>query len=199
MFRNRYFIVGVGVGIIVGVLLLQMILVGQQLTPELTREQLEQAAERQGLRLIPIDGATNKPKQTTTDVSGAVDKKAADESQSSTEADSDKQLEETASVEVSSAAVHVEDALLKEDTDSKSNGAIEAEPQFVDIRIKPNLSSIAIAEQLEQAGVISDSDDFVSYIKDEKKQTMLRAGYFKFEVPSTNEQALKVLTSHPNG
>ncbi|WP_195573215.1 hypothetical protein [Paenibacillus sp. 1001270B_150601_E10] len=53
MFKNREFLIGLGAGMIIGVLLLQMILIGQQQTrTPLTETELQQEAARQGYDLV---------------------------------------------------------------------------------------------------------------------------------------------------
>lgn len=56
MFKNREFLIGLGAGIIIGALLLQMIWIGQQQTrTPLTEIELQQEAARQGYDLVNKD------------------------------------------------------------------------------------------------------------------------------------------------
>ncbi|MBN3526221.1 hypothetical protein [Paenibacillus apiarius] len=57
MFKDRRFLIGLGAGIIIGGLLLQLILLGQKYEVPLTEQELRGAAERAGLELVP----RNKP------------------------------------------------------------------------------------------------------------------------------------------
>jgi len=199
MFKNRYFVVGLGCGIIVGVLLLQMIMTGQNMMHTLTKEQLEREAERQGYQLVPVNAEKPSALEIDSDalvsqhdsedgpeLSANVEKPVASPSHSNKVNASEQEQATVEEAEVQTAA---------------SAGTAEEPGETVskNIYIKPNTTSTAIAEQLMEAGVIADDVAFAEYIKTQQMQSKLRAGSFKFQVPSTHEQALKVLTSHPNG
>lgn len=182
MFKNKYFIMGIGVGMIIGVLLLQLIVTGQQWTPQLTKEQLQREAEQLGYTLVPEqteegDASSNSVAVSTPPNVPLTDKDTLKSDQSTDPSST------TASSSESTEA-------------SKTDGN---QSEFVTIQIKSSTPSKRIAEQLEEAGVIEDALKFDKYVISLQQQRKLRAGKFKFEIPSTHEQVLQVLQSDPNG
>lgn len=219
MFKNRYFIMGLGCGIIIGVLLLQMIWTGQQITPSLSKEQLEQEAKRQGYELVAPNNSEKTgmlPEEEQQDDSQAVqgnDLREEDNGETaspvtsspdpSITADESKESSEQATTKLPATDTTEQDesnaAIDKQQSPEASDTEKEPVLESKQVRIKPNMTSKQIATQLANDGVIADAAEFEAYIKSKKKQTQLRAGYFIFDVPSTNERALTILISHPNG
>lgn len=224
MFKNRYFIMGLGCGIIIGVLLLQMIWTGQQITPSLSKEQLEQEAKRQGYELVvpknsektgmlPTDNNEQDKQQEdqpavqdndlpkedngvpTAPVTSSPNLSITTEESKESSEQATTKLPATDTTEQEESKVAIDKQQSPETSDTEKEPVLESKQ----IRIKPNLTSKQIATQLANDGVIADAAEFEAYIKSKKKQTQLRAGYFIFDVPSTYERALTILISHPNG
>lgn len=205
MFKNRYFIMGLGCGIMIGVLLLQMIWTGQQMTPTLSKEQLEQEAKRQGYELVIPDN--NQKENLLPSSEGSEEQQPADAEADSTS--SAEQLDASQKVDITavndkqqpepSADNSVEPAEIDKSTNVETNISPEDVKKTKQVRIKPNLTSSQIAVQLVDDGIIDNANEFEAYIIAKKKQTQLRAGYFIFDVPSSYENALTTLISHPNG
>lgn len=178
MFKNRYFIMGLGCGMIIGVLLLQLIWTGQNMTPTLSKEQLEQEAKRQGYELVLPDNNLQE---------GLVP---------STEGDEDNPAVGTVDETVQGGESQQDEAMQEKPSGEETE---VHEKDTKQVRIQPKMTSSQIASQLADLGIIDNAEEFEAYIKLKQKQTLLRAGYFIFEVPSTYEQALTTLTSPPNG
>ena len=60
MFKDRRFLIGLGAGIIIGGLLLQMIFIGQKYAVPVSEQELREAAERAGLELVPRNNQVNE-------------------------------------------------------------------------------------------------------------------------------------------
>ncbi|MCG7407465.1 hypothetical protein MH117_08525 [Paenibacillus sp. ACRRX] len=210
MFRNRYFLIGLGTGIIIGVLLLQIMLIGQKSVPQLTEQQLIREAERQGFDLVQKRSSALSERSSTTEANppakDTVRTSALDQPSKADKASKDagavssiskqqpdnikiKQVDKT---QVSSVPTNV-----KKDSSQKTSTKPK-EKQSKSIRIIPNSSASSVSKQLADADIVDDAASFEAYIKKQKKQTKLRAGTFNFEVLSSYEKALAVLTSHPN-
>lgn len=71
--------------------------------------------------------------------------------------------------------------------------------QEAKIKVVYGSGSRDIAKQLAEAGIVESAEEFERYVATQKKQGKLRTGTFRFPVPSTKEEALRILTSKPNG
>ncbi|WP_036696940.1 endolytic transglycosylase MltG [Paenibacillus taiwanensis] len=213
MFRNRYFLIGLGTGIIIGVLLLQIMLIGQKSVPQLTEQQLIREAERQGFELVQKRSAVLPERSSSTEANpnkdtvhtSALDPATqVDKASVNAAADSSANKHQPASTPTKQAAKQAvkeegasHPANVKKDSSQKASSKPK-EKQSKSIRIIPNSNASSVSKQLADAKIVDDAASFEAYIKKQKKQTKLRAGTFKFEVSTSYEQALAILTSHPN-
>ncbi|WP_374019884.1 hypothetical protein ABU162_09655 [Paenibacillus thiaminolyticus] len=186
MFKDRRFLIGLGAGMMIGSLLLQLTLVGERAAEPLTEAELRREAERAGYELIPhgalADGTaeggdaaqppTPASSGTPSQEEGA-EKKAADGS--------------------GQAAKPGSSAAKKEDPPPTQ---VKQEAR---IKVAYGSGSRDIAKQLADAGIVESAEEFERYVAKQKKQGKLRTGTFLFPVPSTMEEALRILTSKPNG
>ena len=65
--------------------------------------------------------------------------------------------------------------------------------EIVDITINPGEGSYAISSKLEQSGLIDDASEYDAYLCDNGYHTKLRAGVHKIPMGSTREEIAKLL------
>lgn len=70
------------------------------------------------------------------------------------------------------------------------------EPETIKIEIGPVATAREIATLLEEKGVVSDSDEFITYIISQNSSRTLLHGTKTFALNSDNETALKVLKTY---
>ncbi|MGG4395419.1 hypothetical protein ABEX25_14050 [Paenibacillus thiaminolyticus] len=195
MFKDRRFLIGLGAGMIIGSLLLQLTLIGERAAEPLSEAELRRQAERAGYELIPQGamadgtaegGAAAQPH--TPASSGAPSKEEGAEKKAAGGSDSE--------------ANPASSAAKKQDpppAEKKQVPPLTEVKQEAKIKVAYGSGSRDIAKQLADAGIVESAEEFERYVAKQKKQGKLRTGTFLFPVPSTMEEALRILTSKPNG
>ena len=196
MFKDRRFLIGLGAGMMIGSLLLQLTLIGERAAEPLTEAELRREAERAGYELIPQGamadgtpeggGAAQPP--TPPASSGAPSKEEGAEKKAAGGSGQD--------------ANPASSAAKKQDpppAEKKQAPPLTEVKQEAKIKVAYGSGSRAIAKQLADAGIVESAEEFERYVAKQKKQGKLRTGTFLFPVPSTMEEALRILTSKPNG
>ncbi|CAH8710188.1 endolytic transglycosylase MltG [Paenibacillus thiaminolyticus] len=195
MFKERRFLIGLGAGVIIGSLLLQLTLIGERAAEPLTEAELRREAERAGYELIPQGAmADGTPEgggaaQPPTPASGGAPSK-------------EEGAEKKAAGGSGQAAKPGSSAEKKQDpppAEKKQAPPLTEEKQEAKIKVAYGSGSRDIAKQLADAGIVESAEEFERYVAKQKKQGKLRTGTFLFPVPSTMEEALRILTSKPNG
>lgn len=188
MFKDRRFLIGLGAGMILGSLLLQLTLIGERAVEPLTEPELRREAERAGYELIPRGAMAN-----TTAEGG-------DAEQPQPPAGSGTPRQEDGGDEAKKAAGGSDSAAKPAPSAAEKQEPSPAEvKQEAKIKVVYGSGSRDIAKQLAEAGIVESAESFERYISKQKKQGKLRTGTFLFPVPSTMEEALRILTSKPNG
>lgn len=186
MFKDRRFLIGLGAGMIIGSLLLQLTLIGERAAEPLSEPELRREAERAGYELIPRGAMANgtaeggRVAQPRTPASSGAPRQ-------------EKGGEKEAAGGSDSAANPASSAAKKQDSPPAEV------KQEAKIKVAYGSGSRDIAKQLADAGIVESAESFERYIAKQKKQGKLRTGTFLFPVPSTMEEALRILTSKPNG
>lgn len=175
MFKNRTFVAGLGVGIIAGAILLQLMQIGDESQRKLSG----------GFQ----DGEPKLYTQAELDTKLAEEReKAINEAEKAAPPASEKP-DESPSVEAAAPPA-------KEDKNDEAAEQPAAEEKPVvkkQVRITGGMNLTDTAELLAKQQLISDKDAF---IKAMNKKTV-RAGYFIFEGNPTVEEIIRILTSQP--
>ncbi|OME80025.1 hypothetical protein BK120_19470 [Paenibacillus sp. FSL A5-0031] len=175
MLKSRVFLMGLGAGIIIGALLFQLMLSGEQ-----SRQRLSDLGKESDEKLytqLEVDAllkANQDSLQLNKDNTGGQETKPAD--------DSDKAKEQTSEAK----------------TDKAAPMAVPVQEQSKVkhvIRIKAGSSLTNTAELLASNKIIKDKTAFVSKMKKSKK--LVRAGYFLFHEEITVEEAIRIVTGEP--
>mgnify|MGYP001180874485 CR=1 FL=1 len=176
MFKNRSFVAGLGVGIIAGAILLQLMQIGDESQQNLS----------DGFK----DGEPKLYTQADMDTKLAEERaKAIKEAEQATEATTEKPEE--------SPAPEASKPPADEDKKDVTAQKPEAEEESVlikrQVRITGGMSLTDTANLLAEQQLISDKDAFIKVMS--KKP--VRAGYFIFEGDPTIEEIIRILTSKP--
>ncbi|BFH14801.1 endolytic transglycosylase MltG [Paenibacillus melissococcoides] len=185
MFKDRRFLIGLGAGIICGSVLLQLTLIGERAADPLSEPELRRQAERAGYELIPRGAMADG----TAEGGGA--------ELPPTPASSGTQRQEEGAGKKAAGG----DSAAKPDSSAaKKQAPPPAEvKQEAKVKVAYGSGSRDIAKQLAEAGIVESAEEFERYVAKQQKQGKLRTGTFRFPVPSTMEEALRILTSKPNG
>ncbi|WP_141500751.1 hypothetical protein [Paenibacillus luteus] len=182
MLKNRLFFIGLGAGIIVGALLFQLMLSGEQSRERLglmgqgVDEKLYTQAEVEALIQEERDSTQTKEEPQPTSSPDAIKDEPVAENNASTDAPAIAPTENVTEAPVEPPAAELE--------------AIEHV-----IRIEPGSSLSKTAELLAANFIIADEAGFINQMKKSKKQ--VRAGYFLFHENSTVKEAITVVTGQP--
>lgn len=172
MRKYRSGLMGLGIGLMIGASMLQLILAAQDQSKPLTREQLEKKAEAAGYVVYSADKPLYTEEELQAKIEEAIQqaqKKA--EAAEPTSAPSDKQeIEPPAKTSPESDA-----------SPSASPGATDSEdPKATTLYVKTGMTLTEVAAKLEQLGVVEDGDDFLdkcwSIAKDLKVGTAVFTG-----------------------
>ncbi|MFX3632945.1 MAG: hypothetical protein ACE3L7_01260 [Candidatus Pristimantibacillus sp.] len=182
MLKNRIFLTGLGIGIIVGALLLQLMSLGEQSQLKLkaslnkdeevlfTQKEVDAMldAERVSMGLNAKVDAESKTEVTTeTDKQDEVKEDAAAESE---------QPEQNANSE-------------------EGQPAAEVAPKETRLHIKGGMNLTSIAKLLAENDIISDQAEFIKQMNKTKKP--VRAGHFVFSGQPTLKEVMTIITTKP--
>ncbi|MBG9793128.1 hypothetical protein ABD76_11765 [Paenibacillus dendritiformis] len=194
MIKDRRFLIGLGAGIICGSVLLQLTLIGERAAEPLSEPELRRQAERAGYELIPRGAMAD----------GKADGGGADQPPAPAGSGTPRQREDAQKKAAggSGPAAKPGSSAAKEldppPAEAKREANLE-QKQEAKIKVAYGSGSRDIAKQLAEAGIVESAEEFERYVAKQKKQGKLRTGTFRFPVPSTNEEALRILTRKPNG
>lgn len=181
MIRNRQFMTGLGIGLIVGALLLQIMMIGQGPNGKLqTKEQIEQAAAALNLKVVSADQEllTEEEWQEKAEQEQA----GLDEGiESEDPADpSNPDAPNTPGAPDDPDLPGGEGAVSVPETTSPASPK-EPDKATVTYKISHGSTLTGVAEGLLKAGVISDKEAFLQAAKDKKINYKVRTGTFTFE------------------
>lgn len=172
MRKYRSWLMGLGIGLILGASMLQLILIAkdqeQRVAGEqpISRERLDAEAKKAGLVILPADARTYTQEELDAKVAEAV---AAAES----------------SKIDSKSTPKLPPAQAKDTNRAK-------EPKIVTLNVRSNMPLSTVANELQKLGVIEDADDFVK--KAESIATKLEIGTSVFVGKPTYKQIMAELT-----
>lgn len=203
----KYYLRGLGVGIVVTSLILGIGLGSRKET--LSNEEIKERARALGMVEEPVtvaEAATQQEEETADDPELEDDAESEVSSEptadASAEADAEKaagtepeiNVESEASV-TPSATPEANDESTPEVSATPKVGSEKAadSKEIVDITINPGEGSYAISRKLEQSGLIDDASEYDAYLCDNGYHTKLRAGVHKIPMGSTREEIAKLL------
>jgi hypothetical protein len=172
VFKNRTLLMGLGIGLMTGAILLQMVNFANQLgSPQAavpqpseswTTEQLRDAASNKGFIILAKDETWYSKQQLEDAVNKAV-------------TDAEAQWQANASTDASS-------------------GTSEEDGFTKGIYIKPRMDASQIAKQLKEFGIIDNSDTFIDSLSQQKLNTKVHFGYFEFPPNASMQDVILAIT-----
>lgn len=177
MLKNRTFLFGLGTGIIIGALLFQLMLSGEQSRQRLNEK--DSSADEKSYTQVEVDTllkAERDSMQLNQEINTGVE---------------DSQSKPTAT------AVPVKEESSKSDK-NEINPTVSQEqkaPVKHVIRIEAGLGLSKTAELLASQNIIEDQAVFVNKMK--KSKQLVRAGYFLFQENITADAAIAIVTGEP--
>lgn len=215
----KYYLRGLGVGIVVTSLILGIGPGGRKET--LSNEEIKERARALGMVEEPVTVAEAAPQQkeelpeaeATDDpqlkddaadeadaelpVSASAEPEASTAPEASTEPALNAEPTASASPETSAepapSAEPEASAMPEAVTTLKAGGETAETKEIVDITINPGEGSYTISSKLEQSGLIDDAAEYDAYLCDNGYHTKLRAGVHKIPMGSTREEIAKLL------
>lgn len=184
MIKNRHFMLGLGSGLIAGALLLQLMLIGQGGGALYTREQIRQAAEQAGLKVVEGDQEllTEEEWLEKSGMENGGQNGAAEEP------DSPVSPQNPSSPGAPNEPVQPgsgEEKPLSEPDQAQADSPVApSKPAAATVEYKIAYGSTldGVAEGLYQSGVISDKEAFLDTAKAKKINYKVRTGTYTFQV-----------------
>ena len=219
----KYYLRGLGVGIVVTSLILGIGLGSRKET--LSNEEIKERARALGMVEEPVTVAEAAMQQEeelpgaeaaddpATDVSTTPEASAelTADAEADTEQAADTEPDRNATPEVSNEPAASASATPEVSAEPTAGATSEADDEtvpgatpkagtepaetkeIVDITINPGEGSYAISSKLEQSGLIDDASEYDAYLCDNGYHTKLRAGVHKIPMGSTREEIAKLL------
>ena len=205
----KYYLRGLGVGIVVTSLILGIGLGSRKET--LSNEEIKERARALGMVEEPVtvaEAATQQEEELpgaeaaddpATEVSTAPEASAelTADAEADTEQAADTEPDRNATPEVSAEPTAGVTSEADDETAPGATPQAGTEPaetkEIVDITINPGEGSYAISSKLEQSGLIDDASEYDAYLCDNGYHTKLRAGVHKIPMGSTREEIAKLL------
>ncbi|GIP21455.1 endolytic transglycosylase MltG [Paenibacillus sp. J22TS3] len=209
--KNRTFLLGLGVGLIAGALLLQIMLIGQGTASSqlLTAQQVKEAAQRFNLKVY--DEAEKvytaqeweaKPKeakpgeQTSPETKKPVEPKAPSSTTDPAKPDSASAPKEPAApdgVDKSSTAPDTPKTTTPKQTEAPKK------PETISFKISSGDTLSKVADNLKKSGIIDDKSAFIQKAVDKKSNYRLQTGTYSFEEGESAASIISKITSKPSG
>lgn len=214
--KNRTFLLGLGVGLIAGALLLQIMLIGQGTAGSqlVTKQQVKEAAARLDLKVV--EGSD----QLLTAQEWEAKSKEADPTQPSKQSESKSPdtpktpASTTKPTEPQSATEPQQPAKPSEADKSSAASSPDApgvttpqthkpdapkKPETVTYKISSGDTLSKVADGLKSAGVISDKSAFIKKAVDQKSNYSLQTGTYSFDQGESIVSIITKITSKPSG
>lgn len=191
--KNKYFLRGLGTGIIFGAL----IMLAAYMTSgayKITDEEIMKRAEKLGM--VKVENSI--PLATDSDIDADNVSSASDEV-TTTEGSKEDVTEDTSTTEEASTTEQNSEEVTSEEatTEEKDNKDDKADDTYVTakITVASGMSSTQVAQMLQEAGIISDYLDFDAYLTANGYSTQIRVKTTEFNSKMTYEEIAVALTS----
>lgn len=215
MFRNRNFMLGLGIGLIIGAFLLQIMNIGQgQQNKLVTEEQVRQAAEKLQLKVVGED----EQLLTEAEWKAKADEKAVEEGSAEEPAQPEKPKApqtpaapqepqsggENASDKTAAGQSEAADPVTPEQPETKAPeaaepaGVTEPEPTSVRYKIVYGDTLTSVADGLQKAGIIPSSEAFIKEASKRGINTKIRTGTYSFQVGEKHSSIITKITAKPS-
>ncbi|RCX21279.1 hypothetical protein DFP94_10225 [Fontibacillus phaseoli] len=183
MIRNRQFMTGLGIGLIVGALLLQVMLIGQGQAGKLkTKEQVEQAAASLNLKVVERNQELLTEEEWRARSEEALPGEGETEGGlNETKVPADPEAPNTPTAPADPEKSDPSGSLAVPETTTPESPK-EPDKGSVKYKIAYGSTLTGVAEGLLQAGVISDKEAFLKQAKAKHINKKVRTGTFTFEV-----------------
>lgn len=175
MLKNRTFLIGLGTGIIIGALLFQLMLSGEQ--SRLKLNERDSSAEEKTYTQVEVD-ALLKAERDSMQLDQEISAGAEETKKAATPVPVKELPTHTTSNETKATAAPVKKAAVKHV-----------------IRIEAGTGLSKTADLLASKGIIDDQAAFVQKMK--KSKQLVRAGYFLFQERITVDAAIAIVTGEP--
>lgn len=172
---KRSLLLGLGIGMVMGAILMQLFLIGEQ-----TSNDLQNKDETINGIQSPIFSSPESENSEINNTENSVQ----DEATNSKDEESEPEASPTP----------ISDNQLNSDTENREYSEEEKFPNTLLLRVYSGATVSETAEVLFNNNIIDDKDSFVTYVRSKAK---LRAGYFFINRHLTNDQALKILSGSP--
>ena len=193
----KYYLRGLGVGIVVTSLILGIGLGSRKET--LSNEEIKERARALGMVEEPVtvaEAAAQQEAEATDDpqLKDDADPELKDDTADKADAEPEVSSETTPGAEPTASAAPEASALPEASAVPEAGSETAAETkEIVDITINPGEGSYTISSKLEQSGLIDDAAEYDAYLCDNGYDTKLRAGVHKIPMGSTREEIAKLL------
>lgn len=178
--KVKYFLRGLGIGILVTTLLL-FVGARKNVQESMTDEQIMQRAKQLGM-LRKDEVSDYKMDQNLDNIKETINASASPEPTKKAEV-SEKENQEKAEPSVSP-----EKKPVKKKEEKKK------EVQTISIKIEPGMVSQSIARYLFQKNVVGSAADFNTYMQEHNVTGKLRAGEFEIPIDATYEEIVEIIT-----
>ena len=213
----KYYLRGLGVGIVVTSLILGIGLGSRKET--LSNEEIKERARTLGMveeSITVAEAAAQKEEEAQEKVTADPVPEENAEGDAETIVSAEPEVSSEPAVSVSAAPETSEEPKVSAASEPAASAAPEAgatpeagvkpvadeaeedsgtapEKEIVDITINPGEGSYVISQKLEQSGLIDDATEYDAYLCDNGYHTKLRAGVHKIPMGSTREEIAKLL------
>ncbi|MDO7905803.1 peptidase [Paenibacillus sp. JX-17] len=202
MIKNRTFILGIGIGLILGALLLQLAIIGkgEEATPassstgELTREELEAAAKQLNLKVTDSSEQLMTEEQWREKVISDNKKAAVQSSKAPAAAE---KPAEPAAPKTPEAKSSTQAQTAAPQNPSKPVTTQPETPQ-VNYKISSGSNLNSVAQGLKEAGVIRDAAAFRSRASELKINRKIQSGTFTFNKGESFDSIINKITIKPS-
>lgn len=192
--KNRSFMSGLGVGLIMGAILLQLMIVGEgQVSPlkdqsanDLTREEIEEKAKALDLKVTESSEQLLTEEEWKQQKLEQSSQPQGETTQVPTQATPAKEVTKPSSPnepvkkEETSSTVVSPKTQTTVPTKTPVSPSKTVAPQVVEYKIKKGSNLTNIAEDLEKIGVITSSDQFIKQAAEQKINRKIREGSYTF-------------------
>ncbi|MBB3125911.1 hypothetical protein FHS19_000565 [Paenibacillus rhizosphaerae] len=210
MIRNRTFMMGLGLGLLLGALLLQLMILGQgngrsvgeaPAAAGLTKEELEQQAEALDLKIVGKEDKLMTEEEWKQQMVGqsSVPKGSAAKAPNAANAGKqpaqpDKPQQPAASQQPKSVSPGSDGASAAKQPQTPSAPAVKT----VEVKIASGNNLEDVAGKLEKAGVIADADQFVQKGRTLKISTKIQTGQYTFSPGEEFSSIIAKITTKPS-
>ncbi|MFC9708006.1 hypothetical protein ACFTRD_07590 [Paenibacillus sp. NPDC056933] len=201
--------IGLGSGMIVGAVLLQLATVGQnalsesnldpeEVTANLTKEQLEMAAKSMDMKLVGTEDElytetewVEKKKQESSEPQG----KTATPPEAAKSAEKPEQPEKP-----QQPAANEDDAQSKVSQPKTTEPSTPSSPQLekVSFKVRPGNSLAIVAGNLEKAGIVDNAEAFIKAGRAERINTKIQVGTYALEKGESFQSIIAKITKEPS-